>query len=212
MKLYLTVILIFFNPVLKAQDEFSGCGFNQKAKELARLIMLDSGQKRTQLVCNKELARIALKKARQMSETDKVAHYINHVSPNELLSKEGLQLPYTYAILGNQVEAVQGGAETAQEAFDNFLNSYYHKEHLLGENNFYNKQTQIGVGYINDKSTLHEDFWVVYITALRSEDDKKNIGYQLKLNVEPLTFQKAELNTTDSSLGTRIKTSKHHGN
>ena len=71
----------------------------------------------------------------------------------------------------NQVEAIMGGVETAQESFDLFKTSPDHKAHLLGENEFVLEQDQIGVGYFKDNTTEHVYYWVVYITQISTAED-----------------------------------------
>jgi hypothetical protein len=100
-------------------------------------------------------------------------------SPNEILRFFKIALPSTYAILGNQVEAVSGGYSSAQVTLDYFLSSEDHKNLLLGIGELFNEQDQIGVGYYNDRSKKHEDYWVVYTTAigdasLKKKNKKKN--------------------------------------
>lgn len=209
MKYHLTLIFLVFSLISSAENEYKDCGLNEKSRQLAQLIMSYTGQQRNELMCNNELAKAAEKKARLMAEADKISHYIDNTSPNELLSAEGIELPHNYAILGNQVEAVQGGADSSKEAFENFLTSYYHKQHLLGENDFYAKQNQIGVGYYYDSSKKHEDYWVVYITSLRQENEKNNIGYKLNGEWQPFvvdTLNKKKVRKVDlPNRDTRIK-------
>lgn len=151
---------------------YQSCGLDRKSQKLAQLVVEAKGQLRKTLVCNQALAEAANKKAKQMAESGKVAHYINHISPNELLNNAGIELPFNYDKIGNQVEAVSGGMRTSKKAFQHFLTSETHKSHLLGEEEFYLSQNHIGVGHYRDKNKNHVDYWVVFITELRSDGDK----------------------------------------
>jgi len=179
MKLIVFFYFLFSISFVQANKDFSGCGTDEKSRELAKLIIEYFEQRREFLVCNEKLSVVAMKKAELMADANLVAHTLNNITPNELLTKEGIKLPYSYSILGNQVESLQGGAETAQKAFENFLASLPHKNHLLGENQFFLNQDQIGVGYFFNQSTYHEDYWVVYITSLEDKNDEKGMGFKI---------------------------------
>ena len=183
------LLLVIFNTQSKEitlmQENYTDCGLNNKSKQLAQLVIEADNQQRKTLTCNKKLAQAAYQKAKEMAEVQKVAHNINYISPNELLAKAGIELPYSYNKIGNQVEAVSGGMRTSQESFDHFMSSEIHKTHLLGEHDFYQKQDQIGVGHYIDKSKKHVDYWVVYITSLRDPDDT----FKTVINFKPTAFK-----------------------
>ena len=177
------------NQVLAEEPQsFNDCGENDNAVALAKIIIKTINQRRLKLTCNKELSQIAAKKAKEMAKEETVSHVINNTTPNEKLRQGGVILPRLYKIIGNQVESVSGGKSLAQETYEYFLTSPSHKAHLLGENEFYLKQDSIGVGHYFDKQSNHSDYWVVYITALRNEDDPDdklfifNYKFKYKLN------------------------------
>lgn len=177
----LTITFILFSSVIQAQ--YDNCGLSEKSIALAKLIIENQDQQRSELICNKGLAAAALKKAKLMAQANKISHTINHVTANEFLKQQGIKLPLGYQILGNQVEAIQGGMENAKEAFDYFMTSNSHKEHILGENTFYQKQKHIGVGFYKDLNTKYEYYVVVYITDFLEDNTSKPlmpIKYKLK--------------------------------
>ena len=174
----------------KALNIYTGCGMNTKAVQLAQLLIETQNQQRMTLVCNQGLAQAANEKAKIMARSEKVLHNLNNTSPNELLKNHGIILPLYYAKIGNQVESVLGGMQSAQETYDLFMTSKEHKNHLLGENEFYQGQTQIGVGYYFDKKTKHMDYWVVYITALKNNTEEYHLGMNTKPNI--LKFKMAK--------------------
>ncbi len=177
----LPFFLIFYGCIVCAQ--YNDCGLDEKSLKLAKLIIENSNQRRVTLKCNKLLAVAAQDKAKLMAKANKVSHIINHVTPNEFLTSYHVNLPNDYNILGNQVEAIQGGMETSHEAFDFFMTSHSHKEHILGEKSFYRQQNQIGVGYFHDEQSRYEDYWVVYVTKVVNESEVANLNskYRVKL-------------------------------
>lgn len=178
---------IFFVVILlctKAFAQTSSCGVNKQAVELANLIINSENQKRKVLTCNSKLAQAAFEKAKAMSQADKITHNIENKTPNEHLKSFGVELPQHYEILGNQVEAVSGGIKTAKDSFNFFMSSEDHKEHLLGENDFYFQQRHIGVGFFQDLKKAHEYYWVVYITSLMGDVEQVVKPVKFKLIIE----------------------------
>lgn len=176
MKRVIIFFLSLFSSTLNAEESetvsYVACGNSPKAIELARLLIESKSQKRKNLNCNASLAETAGLKAQMMADADHISHNLNNITPNELLRQSGVVLPSAYDYLGNQVESISGGAKRPIEAFAQFMKSSAHKEHLMGEGALGLQQDQIGVGYFQDKKKLHEDYWVVYITAFRKKDDK----------------------------------------
>lgn len=180
--------------------DYTNCGEDKNSKALAKLIVESKNQQRKELFCNKKLALAAKEKAKAMAEANRIDHNINHITPNEWLRNFGIQLSATYQVLGNQVEAVSGGEESAVDTFNYFMTSPPHKAHLLGEKNFYLKQNQIGVGFYYDESKKHEFYWVVYITSLANKGEKAinmaKVKYEYYIEKEK-TKQKRTINITN---------------
>jgi len=167
------LILLLFSYFVNAQ--YNDCGLDKKSIALAQLIIEDAKQLRSELICNKALSKAAHEKAKTMAKFNLISHTIDHVTANEFLKNNLIDLPANYHYFGNQVEAIQGGMETAQEAFDYFMSSRSHKEHVLGELEFYKNQKHIGVGFYRDLDTQYEYFWVVYITGLAKDNPKQSV-------------------------------------
>ncbi|MBY6185612.1 CAP domain-containing protein [Marinobacter hydrocarbonoclasticus] len=139
------------------------CGLHPKARELARLIIVDPEQKRPALRCDGLLAMVAQEKAREMAERKHVSH-LGEGGPNARVANAGYPLDRRYDVgLGNQIEAVAGGYSEAAEMWEAFKASSGHRTHLLGEQPVYREQDEISVGYYFDWEAPHIDYWVVYV-------------------------------------------------
>ncbi len=159
----LFILLYFLFSSSVVADEH--CGNNKQARLLAQLIIQDKQQKRTNLRCNKLLTDIAVAKASKMLEFGLVAHNLGG-SPNDRLREAGYQLPNYYGseFNSNQVEAIAGGYESAEEVWRGFKSSTPHRTHLLAEHEFYQEQDEIGVALIKEWHSPHVEYWVVYLT------------------------------------------------
>lgn len=192
---------LFVAFIVNAANE-SSCGNNAIAAELIDLIKNHKNQQRGVLSCNKSLNKIANIKAGIIIESKDVWHNAGHMTPNQLLRHHEFRLPKTYPIFGNQVEALAGGEHSAEEVFDDFLNSEPHRNLLLGEDDFFKSQDQIGAAFIKDLSTDHQYYWVVIIA-----DEKENkIKQDPVIEVEPPVFSNRKKNR-----GREIK-EKHYRN
>lgn len=141
------------------------CGNSPEAIELVKLIQQDKGQQRGSIRCNLTLTKAAEAKAKLMAEYGIVRHNLGG-SPNSHLEETGYKLPHYYGkdFSSNQVEAIAGGYTDAKRVWRAFKQSKEHRTHLLGEHEFYIEQDEIGVAFINDYSTPHDEYWVVYLT------------------------------------------------
>ena len=52
-----------------------------------------------------------------------------------------------------------------------------HRQHLLGELDFYREQQYIGVGFFKDNSTPHVEYWTVYLTKASSDAEVPAFEY-----------------------------------
>jgi len=157
------------------------CGNNKEAQLLSALIKAHPNQQRSQLHCSKKLNEIALIKAGYIIENQDIWHNAGHMAPNQLLRHHGFKLPKTYPMFGNQVEALAGGEESAEQVFTDFLNSAPHKKLLLGEDAFFKAQDQIGVAFLKNLNTEHEYYWVVIIADKKNQ----NINQDPIIDIEP---------------------------
>ena len=158
------------------------CGNNEKAKQIASLIMNHSNQKRPQLICNKKLNEIALIKVNLLKSEKDISHTAGHTTPNHLLRKNGYDLSKRYPTLGNQVEAIAGGEKNSQVAFQDFLDSESHRILLLAEHPYFLEQNDIGVAYIYDKNTPFEHYWVVLFGDQDKDSTKVDLHKEFKLS------------------------------
>ncbi|RDX37536.1 CAP domain-containing protein [Kangiella sp. HD9-110m-PIT-SAG07] len=151
---------------------YKNCGLNSESRTLAKLVMEDSEQLRESLTCNYLLSEIAQQKAEEMASLGVVSHVGPGGNPDQRLMDKGydLFLP-DGAIIGNHVEAVQGGESRPEVIMDKFKNSYRHRVHLFGEHEFFLSQDQIGVGYAYNWDSPHVDYWVVYIASEEKADE-----------------------------------------
>jgi uncharacterized protein YkwD len=146
-----------------SSTNFSLCGLNKQSRQLAKLIITDPNQQRTQLSCNPLLAKIANLKAKEMAKLEHVSH-IGRKAANRRLIDSGYALSRIYPrMFENNVEAVAGGIKDAKSMWRSFKQSDGHRTHLLAEHEFYLLQNEIGVGFFKDKKTAHVEYWVVYI-------------------------------------------------
>jgi uncharacterized protein YkwD len=162
------------------------CGNNEQAQKLAQLILTDMNQQRNDLNCSKKLNEVALIKAEIIMQSQDIWHKAGHLTPNQLLRHHGFKLPRTYPIFGNQVEAIAGGEADVITVFDDFLNSEPHRKLLLGEDEFFKSQDQIGVAYLQDSSSDYQHYWVVIIADERNQSIKQDP----KIEVEPPVISK----------------------
>lgn len=162
----------------------TNCGNNQQAQQLAQLIKSSKNQQRQLLTCNKKLNEIAAIKANLIQQNQDVWHNAGHMTPNQLLRYHGFNLPQTYPIFGNQVEAIAGGLATHDLIFEGFLNSPTHRPLLLGEKDFFKQQDQLGVAYVKDLSTEHKHYWVVIIAAQENQITEHNLNSKAKLLIK----------------------------
>ncbi|WP_223669103.1 CAP domain-containing protein [Kangiella shandongensis] len=166
-------------------DNYEECGLNEQARELAKLVVQDQDQLRSELHCHNLLTKIAQAKAEEMANSGKVTHYGEGGTPDQRLIDAGYSLYVPTGAVGlNHVEAVQGGYSRASEVLDNFKNSYHHRVHLFGEHDFFLQQNDIGVGYAYNWNSPHVDYWVVYIAAEKEE-----------VQVDPEAYDEDDMNT-----------------
>ena len=166
----LLCLLVSFYPQAQANETpNNACGFSEAARALASLIIEDEAQQRTQIQCHPLLAQAAEDKARIMADYGMVRHNLGG-SPNGRLREIGFPLPHYYSgLMGNQVEAVAGGYSTPSSVWKAFKQSTAHRQHLLGELDFYREQQYIGVGFFKDNSAPHVEYWTVYLTKASSD-------------------------------------------
>jgi len=154
--------LLMMMPFGLFAENFRNCGLNKKSQQLAKLIIEDKEQNRTNINCSSLLSKIADKKAKEMAELGRVSHIGKHPA-NRRLTEEGYPLSKIYPrFLENNVEAIAGGISKPETMWKEFKNSAGHRTHLLAEHEFYLLQDDLGVGYYFNENTKHIQYWVVY--------------------------------------------------
>jgi len=139
------------------------CGQNAHAQTLASLIMGHEAQQRAELQCNELLAKIAAQRALELVNDSKS----EDLTPNQILTKNGFKFASFYPPRGNQVEAVATEVETPKSALDYLIRSYQHRDLVLGNGEFFSRQSQMGVGYY--KNEHNETQYVVLIAEAYSK-------------------------------------------
>jgi len=150
-------------PNFVLADSFQDCGNNINSRILARMIIEDKNQRRTQLKCNLLLSKIADDKAKEMAILKRVTH-VRRNPANKRLVEAGYPLAEIYPLLfENNVEAIAAGISDPLIMWQEFKGSDVHRIHLLGQHEFYCLQNEIGVGFFYDTKTPHVEYWVIYI-------------------------------------------------
>lgn len=150
-------------------EQQGSCDLNAAEQGIATLVENHPNQGRTSISCHLTLAQVARAKALDMGTRD----YSGHTDPdgngpNKLLREAGYVLPGFYGTdaAANNVESVAAGYSTFQEAFDAWMASPGHRQHLLGENQFYANQIEFGVGYAFVPGSTFGHYWV-FLSAYR---------------------------------------------
>lgn len=133
------------------------CGETEQAQKLASLIMSHESQQRTELVCNELLAKVAAQRAMDLIDGPQP----EDLTPNQYLIENGFRFPTFYPPQGNQVQAVASEWETPEEAFEFLAKSFQHRDLVLGDGEFFSRQTQMGVGFYENEDKLTQ--YVVFI-------------------------------------------------
>jgi uncharacterized protein YkwD len=148
------------------------CRLNQEEAAVEALLLHDDGQQRTEMNCNATLAKVARDRARDMAERD----YFGHTNPdghgpNFLVRSAGYELPsyYGQSVSANNVESIAAGHATADAVWSALMASAHHREHLLGENDFYREQVDYGIGFAQKEGATYRYYWVI-ITAKSGDE------------------------------------------
>ncbi|MFC1591472.1 CAP domain-containing protein [Thermodesulfobacteriota bacterium] len=141
----------------------ASCDPNAEEQDIADLAGRHPGQGRSTMTCNAILAQVARKRAQDMGERD----YFSHTNPdgygpNYLVTQAGYVLPdfYSTARDANNIESIASGYEQADDAWDAWLGSPLHRQHVLGEASFYADQIEYGIGYAYVPGSTYKHYWV----------------------------------------------------
>lgn len=149
-----------FIPYLSTLD--ANCKFNEEEAQLANLMRSAPEQQRKSLGCNPILSKVAQERAEDMARRG----YFDHTNPdglgpNAMVLAAGYVLPKYYPQDGNNIESIAGGTQTVEETWNALINSPSHRTHLLAENKFYQRQTDFGVGYVYNRNSTYQHYWVI---------------------------------------------------
>lgn len=123
------------------------------------------------LVWNDTLAKVAVAKAMDMAKRN----YFAHVSPdgkgiNVMIHEAGYTLSpkWIQKKSDNFFESLHAGNEDGATSIKSLIidkgtPGKGHRKHLLGITDFYEKNTDIGIGYVRDEKSLYKVFMVVII-------------------------------------------------
>ncbi len=141
---------------------------NAQEREIARLMASHTEQRRKQCVLHPILCRVARAKCKDMARRGYFAHVDpDGVGANWLVRQAGYELPSFYAQGrdGNSIESLHGGYDTAATAWQSWMGSKYHHDHLLawdgGSYPMFALQTMVGVGYFHDANSKLKNYWIV---------------------------------------------------
>ena len=78
---------------------------------------------------------------------------------NFFVRNAGYALPSFYSTkkAGNNIASTAAGQSTAQDVWSTIGN----KMHLLGTQEFYAEQTEVGIGYAYNKDAEYQHYWII---------------------------------------------------
>lgn len=146
-----------YMPIIRTVDTRRGA--------LSRLFEMDPGQRRPVRRMDGILMAVAQAKAADMAKRGYFGHRDpDGHGPNWLLRAAGYPLPgwYGRADDANNVESLAGGYPTAEDAWAGWLASERgHRRHALGESDFFRRQDEYGVGFVEALDSQWITYWVL---------------------------------------------------
>ena len=136
---------------------------NTDEMTLFQKISSTSAQQRKSVRLDPILCVVARARAADMARR----HYFSHTTPdgkgaNYFVRQAGYVLPsyYSTSSAGNNIESIGMTVGTPREMFSLWLKSSGHRVHVLGEVDFYQKQTSVGVGVFRSREEPHYKYYV----------------------------------------------------
>lgn len=130
---------------------------------LFQRISSNAGQQRETATLDPILCIVARQRAADMARRN----YFSHTNPsgqgaNFLVRRAGFVLPshYNSALAGNNIESIGMSTGSAKEIFSLWLKSSAHRLHVLGELDFYQEQTSVGVGVFRSPRAPYYTYFV----------------------------------------------------
>jgi hypothetical protein len=180
---------------------------------------LSSIVSRPPLAVNDSLLQAADQRADEMARHDYVAHRspITGAWPNQVARSHGYELPSNWPDDQNFIESIAAGdwygqAQAALEALivDQGLPSALHRRHLLGVDEFYAHNREIGVGLASEPQSSYGHYWAVeiarrepegaFLTGVVFDDANANRRYDVGEGLPGVTVQTAD-RTTQTNAG-----------
>lgn len=155
----------------KAFEQLNTARSNPKAYGAQIKINLDKVEKRTALVWNDTLAKVAQQKAIDMARKK----YFGHITPdgkgiNVMIDAAGYTLPKEWlkSKKENYFESIVAGVTSGEDAIktliiDAFEPSLGHRKHLLGIDDWNAGLKDVGIGYVKAPGTEYKVYVCVII-------------------------------------------------
>lgn len=214
-------------PLSTLASAESACLSNQQEALLAKRLLSKPEQQRDTLRCNGRLQRLARQWAEEIASRQDLLNITKSVpEPNRRLREAGYELPLFYRDTHNNVLTLGAGQSDPELMWYEFLKNERSRTHLLGQDEELRRQTEFGIGYVQQKLGRFGDIWVIIIARppLPGEDDmycgetgcgdlfkpvKHDPSFRIrfKKSDEQLAKEKLEKRARDG--GGRIGTTKH---
>ena len=150
-------------PIIANSDKFSA-NADLLLREYINLFKSDPLQGRKIVIEHPVLMAVAHERALDMS----MRNYFGHTDPdgfgpNWHVRNAGYVLPEWYhkEPHANNIESIGGGFSNAQDLMEGFKSSPGHMKHILGLSEFYQEQTNIGVGVSYHTESKYKPIWVI---------------------------------------------------
>lgn len=163
---HLGLLLVVGSPSLDAITA------NSVEVEIANLARNHPQQQRAAMIYDPVLNLVARAKAIDLATRSYFAHTDpDGYGPNKAVELAGYKLPgwWGSAKDANYIESLSAGYASAQAAFDGWMGSSGHRQHVLGEVSFYAEQTRYGVGYAEVPGSPYTRYYV-FVSAPPSAD------------------------------------------
>lgn len=119
----------------------------------------DLEQQRPVMTLDKRLVNAANHKAKLLAETGIWAHCIDEYCPNQMIREFGCNTGLLDK--ANNVESIVIGEQNPANTIERLKNSQGHRNHILGLEDIYRNQDEIGVGYYE----YNNNYYYVFISA-----------------------------------------------
>lgn len=136
---------------------------NSDEMTLFKRIAANAEQQRDGMALDPVLCIVARKRAADMAKRN----YFGHINPdgdgaNSLVRRAGYVLPsyYDSSRSGNNIESIGMSTGSPQSIVTLWLRSSGHRPHILGELDFYQQQSAIGVGVFRSPAPPHYRYYV----------------------------------------------------